>query len=145
MRTQLRLTIWIVLIIGPLLNACGEVLNEYYISNHTDNELTVRFTPIFMETVDLASGPLIEDIQRSARSSLSQAVEFDQDEDSIQFLLPARTTVFLGISSGGNELFTQLEAGSDGWQLVVDENHVGEYFSVHDNFIGAVVHVLNVK
>ena len=145
MKTQLRLTIWIVFLCLPLLGCCGEVLNEFYISNHTDMELTVRLTPLFFETVDLSSGPLIKDVRKSARPSLQQSMSFDQEGETIQFTLPAKTTVFLGFSSGGNVLFSKLEVSSDNLRLVMDRDDYREYFAVHDRFVGAVVHVLNVK
>ncbi len=145
MKTQLRLMIWIVIFCVPLLAGCGEVLNEYYISNHTDRSLTVRFTPRYIDTVDLLSGSLIEDIQKSARSSLQQSVSFDQDGETVQFEILAQTTVFLGFSSGGNDLFSQLEVRSNSQHLVMDSNDYKEYFMVHDNFVGAIVHVFNVK
>lgn len=145
MKPQLRLTLWTVILCAPLLAGCGEVLNEYYVSNHTDVDLTVRFTPLYLETVDLSSGPLIADIRESARSSLQQPVSFDQMGETVQFTLPAKTTVFLGISSGGNVLFSELEISSNEWRSVIDRNNYKEYFAVHDNFVGAVVHVLNVK
>ena len=145
MKTQQRLTIWILVLCAYLLSGCGEVVNEYYISNHTDTDLAVSLTPFYVETVDLSSGPLIEDIQKSVRSSLSQPVSFDQEGDSMLFTLPAKTTVFLGISSGGNDLFSQLEVRSNGQQLAMDRDDYHEYFAVHDNLVGAVVHVLNVR
>jgi hypothetical protein len=129
----------------PLLAGCGEVLNEYYISNHTEMGLTVRFTPLYIETVELSSGPLIEDIQKSTRSSLRQSVSFDQQGETVQFKIPAKTTVFLGISSGGNDLFSQLDVSSNNLHLVMDRNDYKAYFAVHDNFVGAIVHVLNIK
>ncbi len=145
-RTQLRWILWIVVFFcALLLSGCGEVLNEYYLSNHTDTVLTVRFTPLYIETVKLWSGPLIEDIQKSARSSLTQPVSFEQEGETLQFIVPAKTTVFLGISGGGNDLFSQLNVNSNNLQLAMDRDDYKQYFAVHDNFVGAVVHVLNVK
>lgn len=129
----------------PLLAGCGEVLNEYYISNHTDTSLTVRFTPRYIDTVDLLSGPLIKDIQKSARSSLQQSVSFDQQGETVQFEIPAKTTVYLGFSSGGNDLFSQLEVESNNRHVVMDSSDYKEYFVVHDNFVGAIAHVFNVE
>ena len=54
-------------------------------------------------------------------------------------MLPARTTVFLGFSTGGRELFTQLEVPSEGRRLVVDRDNTRERFAVHDRFAGASV------
>ncbi len=130
---------------APLLAGCGEVLNEYYISNHTDMSLTVRFTPRYIDTVDLLSGPLIEDIQKSERASLQQSVSFGQQGETVQFEIPAKTTVYLGFSSGGNDLFSQLEVESNDRHLTMDSDDYHEYFVIHDNFVGAIVHVLNVK
>ena len=145
MQTQPRLIIWIVALCVLLLGGCGEVLNEYYISNHTDTALTVSMTPRYAEMVELSSGPLIEDIHTSARSALEQPVDFDQVGDRVHFTIPAKTSVFLGFSSGGNVPFSQLDVNADNMQLVIDRNDYKEYFAVHDNFVGAVVHVLNVK
>jgi hypothetical protein len=145
MKTQLQLTVWLLILCAVWLSGCGEVLNEYYISNHTDSALPVTFTPFYVETVDLSSGPLIGDIQKSARSSLSQPLSFSEEGDTVLFILPAKTTVFLGISTGGNDLFSQLELSSNGQHLVMDRDNYHEYFTVHDNLVGAVVHVLNVE
>lgn len=138
------MTLWILVICIPFLSGCGEVLNEYYISNHTDSALDASLVPFFIETVDLSSGLLIEDIQSSARSSLPQAMSYEREGDTLQFAIPPKTTVFLGISSGGNDLFQELEVSSSNRQLIMDDSNYDEYFTVHDNFIGAVVHVLNV-
>ena len=72
-------------------------------------------------------------------------MSFDQEGETIQFTLPAKTTVFLGFSSGGNVLFSKLEVSSDNLYLIMDRDDYKEYFAVHDRFVGAVVHVLNVK
>jgi len=145
MQTQPRLIIWIVTLCVILLGGCAEVLNEYYISNHTDTALTVRLTPLYAETVELSSGPLIEDIHTSARSVLEQPVDFDQVGEEIHFTIPAKTSIFLGFSSGGNVPFSQLDVSADSMQLVMNRNDYKEHFAVHDKFVGAVVHVLNVK
>ncbi|MCB0192472.1 MAG: hypothetical protein KDJ65_11065 [Anaerolineae bacterium] len=145
MLTQRQILIGIVALCLLLLSGCGEVLNEYYISNHTDAALTVRFTPRYVEMVALSSGPLIEEIEQSARTSLEQPVHFDQDGETIQFTIPAKTSVFLGYSSGGNDLFSQLDVSNDTIQLVMDSNDYREHFAVHDHFFGAIVHILNVK
>lgn len=137
--------IWIVSLCVLLLGGCGEVLNEYYISNHTDTALTVRLTPLYAETVELSSGPLIEDIHTSARSALEQPVDFDPVGENIHFTIPAKTSIFLGFSSGGNVPFSQLDVSADNVRLVMDRNDYKEYFTVHDYFVGAVVHVLNIK
>ncbi len=55
--------------------------------------------------VYLSSGPLIDEIGQSVRSALKQSLDHDQMDDSIQFAIPPKTTVFLGSSSGGNVLF----------------------------------------
>ena len=136
--------LWIVLLCIPLLSGC-QVLNEYYISNHTNSALAVRLTLLEMEQVDLSSGPLIEDIQKSVRSSLQQPVSFEQEGETIQFTLPAKTTVYLGFSGGGEDLFSQLEIRSGDLRLVIDRDDSEERFTVHDNFVGAIVHVLNVE
>jgi hypothetical protein len=140
-----RLTIWIVVLCALLLAGCSEVLNEYYISNHTDGDLTVRITPLYIETVHPSSGPLIQEIRKSARASLSKPVSFDQEGDTNQFTLPAKTTVYLGFSSGGMELFRGLEVISGDRHLVMDGDDYKEHFTVRDNFVGAVVHVLDVR
>lgn len=145
MRTQLRRTLLIVVLCALLLGGCGEVLNEYYISNHTDMALTVRLTPLYIETVDILAGSLIEDVTSSARSSLEQPVGFVQDDEVIQFVVSAKTTVFLGFSSGGNDLFSQIDLSSDAFQMTIARDNYKEYFTTHDNFVGAIVHVLNIK
>jgi hypothetical protein len=76
---------------------------------------------------------------------LLQPVSFDREGDTILFTLPAKTTVFLGISSGGSNLFSQLEVSSNDQHLVMDRDDYREYFTVHDNLIGAVVHVLTIR
>ncbi len=144
-KTQFRATLWLLIFIAPWLVSCGEVVNEYYISNHTDASLTVRFTPFYIETVALSSGPLIDDIRRSAHADLPQAVPFDQQEDVIQFEIPAKTSVFLGISGGGHDLFSHLEVQSSHGHTVMNSTDYGNYFAVHDYLIGAVVHVFNVN
>ena len=142
---RLRLCIWMIVLCAALLFGCGEVLNEYYISNHTEEDLTVRLTPLYMDTVDLLWGPLIEDIRRSARSSLQQSVSFTQQGETLQFTVEAKTTVFLGTSGGGGDLFSQLEITSRDLHLVMDGDDYTEHFTVRDNFVGAVVQVLNVR
>jgi hypothetical protein len=144
MKSPRRLTVWIVLLCIPLLSGC-QVLSEYYISNHTYEDLTVRLTPLEMDQVHLASGPLIEEIQKSVRSSLQQPVSFDQEGEAIQFTLPAKTTVYLGFSGGGEDLFSQLEIRSGDRRLVMDGDDSAEHFTVHDNLVGAIVHVLDVE
>ena len=144
-KNRSSLTIWLVILLWPLLAGCGEVLNEYYLSNHTDNDLTIELTPFYPETVELQSGPLIEEIERSARSSLPQPVNFTQTGEVIQFTMPAHTSVFLGISTGGTDLFSRLEVSSTDRQIVMDDSNYHDHFSVHDHFVGAVVHVFNVK
>ena len=144
---RLRLWMWIIVLCVPLLSGCGEVLNEYYVSNHTEVDLAVRLTPLYIETVNLLSGPLIEDIQKSARSSLQQSVSFSQQGETLQFTVEAKTTVFLGTSVGGSDLFSQLEITSSDLHLAMnrEEDDYREYFTVRDNFVGAVVQVLNVR
>ena len=145
MRKRLRLTVWIVTLCALLLGGCGEVLNEYYISNHTATDLNIRLTPLYFETVDLASGPLIADVRKGVRSSLQRSVDHDLEGETLLFKLPTRTTILLGFSHGGNDLFSYLEVRSNEQRLVMDRDNYREYFAVHDYFVGAVVHVLNVK
>lgn len=145
MNLQFRWAIGILLLVVPLLAGCGEVLNEYYLSNHTGAAQTVRMTPLFLDTVDLAAGPLVPEISGSVRGSLPEPVSFEQHGESIQFTLPAQTTIYLGFSSGGTDLFHELEVSSEERRLVVNEANRREHFIVHDNFVGAVVHVLDVR
>jgi len=145
MNTQFRWVIWTVLLVAPLLAGCGEVLNEYYLSNHTDEAKTVRMTPLFLDTVDLKAGPLIAEISGSVRASLEEPVAFEERGEAIEFTLPAQTTVYLGFSSGGTELFRQLEVSSPGRRFFVNASNYREYFSVRDNLVGAVVHVLDIR
>ena len=145
MSAQRRLTLWLVVLSLSLLSGCGEVFNEYYISNHTDAELRVQLTPVYLDTVDLLSGPLIPDIRTSERSSLAQPVGYEQAGDTVRFIIPAKSSVYLGFSSGGNDLFSELELTSNNAQLMMDNQNYHEHFAVHDRLIGAVVHVLNVK
>ena len=145
MKIHLRFVPWFMLFCIPWLAACGEVVNEYYISNHTDLSLTVSLTPRYLDTVDLLSGPLIEDIRKSARPSLQQPIHFEQAGETVHFEIPPKTTVFLGFSSGGNDLFSHLEVRSESRQFVMDDNDYRDYFTVHDRFVGAVVHVFNVE
>jgi hypothetical protein len=98
-----------------------------------------------MDQVHLASGPLIEEIQKSVRASLQQPVSFEQEGETIQFTLPAKTTVFLGFSGGGEDLFSQLEIRSGDQDLAMDGDGYKEHFTVHDNLVGAIVHVLDVE
>ena len=144
-RKRLRLTVWIVMLCALLLGGCGEVLNEYYVSNHTETDLTIRLAPLYIETVDLASGPLIEDIRKSARSLLQQSVDYDLEGETLLFVLPIQTTIFLGFSTGGMVLFSHPEVRSDERHLIMDGDDYREYFAVQDNLVGAVVHVLDVK
>ncbi|MCP4165216.1 MAG: hypothetical protein GY759_04895 [Chloroflexi bacterium] len=134
-----------IILCGLLLSGCGEVPNEYYISNHTDDVLTVTFTPRYREMVDLTSGPLIDEIGQSVRSSLKQSLDHDQVDESIQFAIPPKTTVFLGSSSGGNVLFSQLQVKSEHVDLSMDAADYRTYFSVHDNLVGAIAQVLDVR
>lgn len=145
MKLQFRWAIGILLLVVPLLAGCGEVLNEYYLSNHTDEAKTVRMTPLFLDTVDLAAGPLIPKISGSVRASLPELVDFEERGEAIEFTLPAQTTMYLGFSSGGTELFHELEVSSPGRRFFVNDSNYREYFSVRDNLIGAVVHVLDIR
>ena len=73
-----------ILVLCALLSSgCGETLNEYYVSNHTDTDVTVRLTPVFVETIELASGPLIADLEMSARSYLQQPVSYDLEQGTL--------------------------------------------------------------
>lgn len=135
-----QLTRWLTIFSVMLLNGCS-LLNEYYISNHTDAEIIVQMTPRYVEMVELLSGPLITDVRKSVRESLTMPVAFTEDGDSVQFVIPAETTLFIGFSSGGNELFTQLELQTNGQSTVITDDD----FAVHDRLVGAIVHVLNVE
>jgi hypothetical protein len=127
-----------------LLTGCGEVLNEYYLSNHTAGNLTVRLTVPYPEAVDLTAGPLQTDIRRSARSQLTEPVAATQQGDTLSFTVPPNTSLLLGISSGGNVMFSRLEISGSAPPLDIEAEGSRDYFTVHDYLIGPVVHVLNV-
>ncbi|MEM7346491.1 MAG: hypothetical protein AAF485_19795 [Chloroflexota bacterium] len=129
----------------PLLSGCGEVLNEYYISNHTNDDLMVVFRPFYPETVDVLAGPLIPEIEGSVRESLTQPLEVIQNDDILRFTLPAQTTIYLGSVTGGNDLFAYLEVTAKNWQIAMDDDSYDTHFAVHDNFIGAIAHVFEIK
>ena len=129
-----------------LLAGCTEVLNEYYISNHTDAEIQVRFTPFYTETVDVATGPLIEEMGTRPRGLLPDTVDYELvDGEEVVFSLGPRRTAFLGFSMGGNELFSDLELALGERRLSLQGSEQEEAFRVIDRFIGAVVHVLDVR
>ena len=93
--TYIRIT-WLAALLAlfiALAAGCGEVLNEYFINNHTAQPLTVRLTPNYVDTVDLRMGPLIEDIRPGVHDSLSEAVESTVQDDVIEFTLPPHTSV----------------------------------------------------
>ena len=142
---RLRLCMWMTILCVLLLLGCWEVRNEYYISNHTEVDLAVRLTPLYMDTVDLSSGPLVENIQKRTRSSLQQSVSFEEQGGTLAFTVGAKTTVFLGTSSGGRGLFSELEITSRDQHLAMDGEDYREYFTVQDHLVGAVVQVLNVR
>lgn len=135
----------IVLICSLLLSGCGEVYNEYYLSNHMNHNLTVTLTPFYFENSDLSYGPLIKDIRTSERAALTQPIDHHQVEDSLQFVLPPQSSVYLGFSTGGNQLFSQLEVSSESLQVAMDQYTYRDYFEVYDRLVGAVVQVYNVK
>ncbi|MBT4511818.1 MAG: hypothetical protein HOC20_06380 [Chloroflexi bacterium] len=135
----------IILLGSVLLGGCGEVYNEYYISNHSAESLAISLTPFYIENTDLSYGPLIEDIRVSERSALQQPVDYDQVGESLHFSLPSKSSLYLGFSSGGNELFSQLEISSESLQVVMDRDDYREYFEVYDRLVGAVVQVYNVR
>ena len=128
-----------------LIAGCTEVLNEWYISNYTDSEVEVRFTPFYTETLKMTSGPLIENMGSRPSGLVPDAVDHEIVDGQVQFRLGPRQTVFLGISTGGNELFSSLELTLGDRRLALDEADQWEDFRVIDNFIGAVVHVLDVR
>lgn len=134
-----------------LLGGCGEVLNEFYLSNHTDEDVSVTMQPRFIEQVDLRAGEVMESIERSVRTSLGETLRFEQNGDEINFILPARTTVFLGFSSGGNQPFETLSVnrGDDSVQtdaaVQIDAANYRQHFSITDKMVGAIVHVLDVR
>ena len=138
---------WLITItlLCTVLLSCGEVLNEYYISNHTGESLTVSLTPFYIENADLSYGPLIEDIQDSERENLQQPVDHKQVGESLQFILPPESSVYLGFSPGGHKLFSHLAVSSENLQMVMDQDDYREYFEVHDKFFGAIVQIYNVK
>jgi hypothetical protein len=130
-----------------VLLSCGEVLNEYYISNHTGESLTVTLTltPFYFDQTDLSYGPLIENIRLSERENLQQPMDYEQIGESMQFILPPNTSIFLGFSTGGKKLFSQLEISSENRQVVMDRDDYREYFEIYDKFFGAIVQIYNVK
>ena len=138
---------WLIVttLLCTVLLSCGEVLNEYYISNHTDGNLTVNLTPYYIEHIDLSYGPLIEDIRDSERENLQQLMDYEQVGESLQFILPPKSSAYLGFSTGGHELFSQLEVSSENLQVVMDQDDYREYFVVHDKFFGAIVQIFNVR
>ncbi len=133
-----------------LLAGCSEVLNEYYVSNHTQSEVMVRFSPYYTDTyhaktVDILAGSLGEEMGARSRGLPTDTADYELVDGAVQFRLGPRRTVFLGISSGGNEPFSHIEIALDDRTLSIDEADQREAFRVIDNFIGAVVHVLDVR
>lgn len=136
---------WGCLLVLLLLGGCGEVLNEFYISNHTDEEVIVTMQPRFIEQVGLRSAEVLETIERSVRISLDETLRFEQSGDEINFVLPARTTVFLGFSSGGNQPFKALLVERGDESLEITPANYRQHFSITDKMVGAVVHVLDLR
>ena len=95
--------------------------------------------------MDLSYGPLIEDIQRSQRENLQQPIDHQQIGESLQFVLPPKTSLYLGFSSGGQQLFSLLEVTSENLQVVMQQDDYRQYFELHDKFFGAIVQVYNVR
>ena len=128
-----------------LLGGCGEVLNEFYISNHTDAEVVVTMEPRFIEQVDLRAGEVMETIERSVRTSLGETLHFEQTGDEISFVVPARTSVFLGFSSGGNQPFETLSVNRGDDTVQISATNYCQHFSTTDKVVGAIVHVLDLR
>ncbi len=144
MKTHYAISICVIVLV-TLLAGCGEVLNEFYISNHTDKDVRIIMTPRFMEQVNLSAGDEHDTIERSVRSSLNETIPFEQDGDKISFVVPAHTTAFIGFSSGGNEPFKTLSVQTaDALMEITSADH-REYFTVQDPVIGAIVHVLDLR
>lgn len=134
-----------VAVLCAALLSCGEVLNEYYISNHTAEPLSVELAPIYIENADLTYGPLIAEIRTSERERLGQPLEHQRIGERLLFTIPPYSSVYLGFSFGGNTLISSLEIHSERQQVVMDEDDYRDYFEVYDRFFGAIVQVYNVK
>ncbi len=142
-RIQIRRVIWLISLV--ILTGCGEVLNEYYISNHLETAVTINMTPFFIETADISSGPLINDLESSVRGELDRPLAYELAGDTIQLTLPPKTTIYLGSSSGGNDLFSELIVSYGERQITMTENDYHDYFDLHDNFVGPIAHVYDIK
>lgn len=75
--------------------------NEYYISNHTDTTFDVEMDVRYPELIDLRQGPVLEVTPNRARQELPSTLMFEVIDQKVLFTLPAKTTVFLGFSTGG--------------------------------------------
>lgn len=145
MKNEALARVCLLILTALLLGGCGEVLNEFYLSNHTDEEVVVTMQPRFIEQVDLRAGEVMETIERSIRTSLGETLRFEQTGDEISFVVPARTTVFLGFSSGGNQPFETLSVNRGDDAVQISAANYRQHFSITDKMVGAIVHVLDVR
>jgi hypothetical protein len=145
MKVRFSVQLLFTVFLGLLLVGCGEVINEYYISNHTETAVSINMTPVYIDTVDISSGPLIETLEITARDSLTQTLDYEIVADTIQLTIPPDTTVYLGSSFGGNDLFTHLELHLADEQILMDADNYSEHFALHDNFIGPLVHIFDIR
>ncbi len=80
-----------------------------------------------------------------AAPGANKALRFEKSGDGINFVLPARTTVFLGFSSGGNQPFKALSVERGDEKLEITPANYRQHFSITDKMVGAVVHVLDLR
>ncbi len=133
-----------------LLSSCS-VLNEYYINNHTEAEILVTITysndaMLPNDGPQITYAPLLESVAGGSHQSFTEQVLYqDAGAGAIQFSLPAKSTAFLGMSGGGDKLYTKLQVDTESDQLIISGEEHREYFDIRDNLVGAIVNVLNVE
>ena len=133
-----------------VLTGCS-VLNEYYINNHTDSDVlvTIAYSDEAMlpnDTPQITYAPLLDSVVSGSKQSFESELAYQTlDDASVQFSIPAKSTVFLGLARGGDRLYTKLQVETEAGELVIDGTQHREHFEIRDNLVGAIVNVLNVE
>ena len=133
-----------------LLSGCS-VLNEYYINNHTESDILITLTysddaMLSNDTPQISYAPLHDSIVGGSHQSFTEQVLYQNTgSGAIQFSLPSKSTAFLGMSGGGDKLYTRLQVDTETDQLIISGEEHRQYFDIRDNLVGAIVNVLNVE
>jgi len=133
-----------------ILSSCS-ALNEYYINNYTEAEIlvTLAYSDEVMlpnDMPEITYGPLLESIKGGSQQSFKDKLPYQgTDNGTVQFSIPAKSTAFLGLSGGGDKLYTRMQILAQSNQLIIEGQEHRDYFKIKDNLIGAIVNVLNVE